>query len=145
MKNYFFFSDNSMAGFITRLTAGLVMLPHGLQKALGMFGGNGFAGTMGFFTGTLGLPWLVAFLVILIESVGAICLILGVATRFWAITFIFLLLGMIFFVHLPNGFFMNWFGTQAGEGYELHLLFIGLCLSSYFTGGGKYSIDSKIS
>lgn len=144
MKNYFFHSDNSMSGFITRITAGFVLLPHGLQKTLGMFGGHGFEGTMGFFTTQIGLPWIVAFLVILIESVGAICMILGFATRFWAMAMIILFVGIILQVHWGNGFFMNWYGLQAGEGFEYHLLFIGLCLASYFTGGGRFSIDNKM-
>jgi putative oxidoreductase len=144
MKNYFFASDNSMSGFITRIAAGLVLLPHGLQKALGMFGGYGFGGTMGYFTETLHLPYIVALLVIILESVGAICMIIGFATRFWSAALVVLFIGMIVFAHQGNGFFMNWYGTQAGEGFEYHLLFIGLCLASYFSGGGKWSMDNKM-
>ena len=144
MKNYFFQSDNSMSGFITRLAAGVVMLPHALQKTFGMFGGHGFEGSMGFFTGQLGLPWIIAFLVIAIEFLGAICMILGFATRFWAIALTILFLGMIFFAHLDNGFFMNWFGNQTGEGFEYHILYIGLCLASFFSGGGKFSLDNRM-
>ncbi len=144
MKKFFFFSDNSISGLITRLTAGAVLLPHGLQKALGMFGGYGYNGTMDFFTGQMHLPWIIALLIILIESIGAICLILGIATRFWALSMIILFLGMIFTVHSTNGFFMNWYGQQLGEGFEYHLLFIGLCLATYFSGGGKFSFDNKV-
>ncbi len=53
--------------FLARLTLGLVMFPHGAQKALGWFGGYGFSGTMNFFTGTMHIPALFAFLAILAE------------------------------------------------------------------------------
>ena len=47
-------------------------------------------------------------------------------------------------VHWPNGFFMNWFGKQAGEGFEFHLLVIGICIPLLIRGGGKYSMDGLI-
>jgi putative oxidoreductase len=37
---------------------------------------------------------------------------------------------------MKNGFFMNWFGTQAGERYEYHLLVIGMALALIIAGGG---------
>jgi putative oxidoreductase len=120
------------------------MLPHGLQKTLGLFGGYGFTGTMGFFTGTLGLPWIVAFLVIMAESVGALCLILGFATRFCAASLIIVMIGAIMMVHLEHGFFMNWFGMQKGEGFEYHLLVIGMALSLVVSGAGILSLDRSI-
>ena len=40
-----------------------------------------------------------------------------------------------------NGFFMNWFQNQGGEGYEYHLLMIGMCLALLFTGSGAFSLD----
>ena len=62
-----FNTDDGWSGLILRLTLGLVMLPHGAQKLLGWFGGFGFDGTMGFFTQKMGLPWIIAFLVIMGE------------------------------------------------------------------------------
>ena len=115
-----FQTDDSWAGLILRLTLGLVMLPHGAQKLLGWYGGFGFSGTMGFFTETMHLPWIVAFLVIIGESFGSVALLLGLLTRFTAASFIVIMLGAITTSHLPNGFFMNWFGKQQGEGYEYH-------------------------
>jgi putative oxidoreductase len=49
--------------------------------------------------------------------------------------------GAIFMVHLSNGFFMNWFGKQAGEGFEYHLLAIGMAVALMIAGGGKWSVD----
>ena len=66
-----FQTDDSWTGLILRLTLGLVMFPHGAQKLLGWYGGYGFSGTLGFFTDTMHLPWLIAFLVIIGECLGA--------------------------------------------------------------------------
>ena len=138
-------TDSSLAAMIARLALGGVFIPHGLQMTLGMFGGYGFEGTMGYFTGQAGLPWIVALLVILAESLGALCLVLGFMTRFCAASLGVVMLGAIFMAHTPHGFFMNWFGAQAGEGYEYHLLAIGLALSLVVSGGGKCSIDGMLS
>src|SRR5512134_2242476 len=66
---------------VARIALGAVMLPHGAQKLLGWFGGHGFEGTMGYLTGMVHLPWLVAFLVIVIESFGALALVVGFLGR----------------------------------------------------------------
>ena len=144
MKNKIFNTNNDFTGIIIRLTLGLILFPHGAQKLLGMFGGYGFTGTMNFFTQTMHLPWIIAFLVIIIEFFGALSFIIGFASRIWAILTIILMLGIIFTSHIDNGFFMNWFGNQKGEGFEYHLLVIGLSLSSLINGSGKYSVDEQI-
>ncbi len=144
IKSLLFKTNNDWTGLILRLTTGIVFFPHGAQKMLGLFGGYGFSGTMGFFTDTMHLPWLVGFLVIVIEFVGSLSLIVGFASRVWSISIIVLMLGIIFTSHLNNGFFMNWFGNQAGEGYEYHLLLIGLSLATLVQGSGKLSIDERL-
>ncbi len=144
MLEKIFTTKNDWAGFITRVTLGIVMFPHGAQKMIGMYGGYGFNATMDFFTQTMQLPWIIAFLIIIIEFFGAISLLIGFASRFWAISFIGLFIGIIFTTHLEHGFFMNWFGNQQGEGYEYALLVIGLAAAILVNGSGKFSIDSKI-
>lgn len=134
-------TDDSAAAFVARLTLALVILPHGLQKTLGLFGGYGFSGTMGFFTGTLGMPSVIAFLVIMAESLGALSIALGFLTRFCAASLAVIMLGAIKMAHFDNGFFMNWFGNQKGEGFEYHLLVIGLALSLVISGAGRNSVD----
>jgi putative oxidoreductase len=47
-------------------------------------------------------------------------------------------------VHLPYGFFMNWFGNSAGEGFEYHILVIGICSALLVLGGGAWSLDRKL-
>jgi putative oxidoreductase len=54
------------------------------------------------------------------------------------------MLGAIITTNYKSGFFMNWFGTQTGEGFEYHLLIIGICIALLFTGSGRYSIDGII-
>ncbi len=130
---------------IARLTLGLVIFPHGAQKLLGLFGGYGYSATMESLTTQMGLPSIVAFSVIMIEFFGSISLILGLVSRFWAVSLAGMFLGIIFTTQLEHGFFMNWFDNQAGEGYEYSLLIIGLALSVVLNGSGKWSIDSLIS
>lgn len=136
-------AGNSLSAAILRLALGVMILPHGLQKTLGWFGGYGFNGTMGFLTGTVGAPWLFAFLAILAESVGGFMLILGLGTRLAALG-----VGSVMLVaalqHRANGFFMNWAGNQKGEGFEFHLLALGIAAALVILGGGKFSLDALI-
>jgi putative oxidoreductase len=111
---------------------------------LGIFGGYGFSGSMVFLTGTLHLPWLIAFLVITIQFFGSIFLVTGFASRIWSITLVVIFIGTIFTAHIGNGFFMNWYGTQKGEGFEYALLVVGLSIATLINGSGKYSIDNII-
>lgn len=142
MKALFQTTDD-LSGFILRIMLGVVMFPHGAQKFLGWYGGNGFSGTMGFFTDQMGFPAIVAFLVIIGEFFGSLGLLVGLLTRFTAVSLI-IMGGAILMVHLPHGFFMNWFVQQAGEGYEYHLLVIGICLALMVTGAGRWSLDREI-
>lgn len=135
-------TNESTAIAILRLVLGIVLFPHGAQKLLGWFGGYGFTGTMGFLIDSAGLPWIIAFLVILIEFFGALALIFGFATRIVTVGVIALFTGIVFFTgHLANGFFMNWSGQASGEGIEYHLLIIGMALTLLISGGGKWSMD----
>lgn len=139
----FFQTDERWTGLILRITLGVVMFPHGAQKLFGWFGGHGFEATMGAFTTQFGLPWLVAFLVIMGESLGAAALVVGFLTRFCAASLGVIMLGALT-MHWSNGFFMNWGGQQAGEGFEYHLLAIGMALALTIGGAGKWAIDGEI-
>ena len=141
MKKLFSTNSQNWYALIARLALAIVIFPHGAQKMLGWFGGYGFSGTMGFFTGALHLPWMFGLMVILIEFIGSISLIAGFASRFWASLIIVLMIGIITTSHLGNGFFMNWLGNQKGEGFEYHLLVIGLALTSVLIGSGRFSMD----
>ena len=110
------------------------MLPHGAQKMFGWFGGYGFQETMTHFTETMKLPWIISFAVIFIEFFGACCVIAGFATRLWVAGLIVIMIGAIITTNYKHGLFMNWFGNQAGEGFEYHLLVIGIGLALLFSG-----------
>lgn len=139
-----FQTEDAWSSLILRVMMGIVIFPHGAQKLLGWYGGFGFSGTMGFFTEKMGLPGVVAFLIIMGESIGALLLIAGLLTRFAAASLAIIMIGAITLVHLPTGFFMNWFGNQTGEGYEYHLLVIAICAALVLAGGGKWSADKVI-
>jgi putative oxidoreductase len=137
-------TGDSFAPTVLRLVLGVMILPHGLQKTLGWFGGYGFNGTMGYLTTQVGAPWIFAFLAILAESVGGLMLIAGFGTRVAALG-----VGGVMAVaatqHWSNGFFMNWFGNQKGEGVEFHLLALGIVVALLMLGGGKMSVDRRLS
>lgn len=139
-----FATDDAWSGLILRLTLGFVMFPHGAQKLLGWYNGFGFSGTLSFFTETMHLPWLVAFLIIIGEFFGSLGLLVGFLTRFSAASIAVIMLGAISLVHWPHGFFMNWFGKQAGEGYEYHLLVLGISIVLVIIGAGRWSVDGVI-
>ena len=145
MVKLFLTTDNDIALTIMRLALGIVILPHGLQKAAGLFGGNGLQATLQYFTTSMGFPWMMALLVILAESAGAAGLILGFCTRLCAFGIGAVMTGATIMVHWENGFFMNWSGSKGGEGFEFHLLAIGLALALLIRGGGALSIDRLFS
>ncbi len=145
IKQFLATDQQSWSLLVSRLALGVVILPHGMQKALGLFGGHGFAGTMGFLQ-SMGMPFLIALLVILAEFVGSIGLILGLGTRFMAFSVGLTMAGAaILGGHIHNGFFMNWFGMQKGEGVEYFILVVGLALAALIGGSGKLSVDNLIS
>jgi putative oxidoreductase len=144
MMRMIFGTQNDTTGLIMRLTLGGVMLPHGLQKVFGLFGGAGLQATMNAFTTKMGLPAPLAVMVILAESAGALGLIFGFFTRLCALGIALVMGGAIYLVHAQHGFFMNWFGRQSGEGFEYHLLALGLALALIIHGGGKWSFDQRI-
>lgn len=145
IKKFLATDQQSWSLLIVRLALGFVILPHGMQKALGMFGGYGFAGTVGFFQ-SMGMPFIIGALVILAEFVGSIGVIIGLGTRFMAASILLTMSGaMVLGGHLQNGFFMNWFGMQKGEGVEYFILIIGLALATVIGGSGKFSFDNLVS
>jgi putative oxidoreductase len=133
------------AATVARVALGFVLWPHGLQHNLGWFGGYGFSGTLGWMTGTLGFPAPLAALGLIIELVAPLFLLVGLGGRATAA----LLFGFMAFAastHLQNGFFMNWYGrlTTGQEGYEYHLLALGLAAVVAVKGMGALSLDRAL-
>ena len=140
-------STNPDAGTVAaRIALGAIMIPHGFQHALGLFGGYGFGGTLAWMTQTLAFPAPLAALAIATELIAPFALLLGLAGRLAALGIIGIMAGAII-THAPNGFFMNWFGgLPAGtEGFEYHLLAIGLGTVVALNGSGALSVDAWLS
>jgi putative oxidoreductase len=139
-----FQTEDSWSSLVLRLVLGVVFFAHGSQKMLGWFGGYGFAGTMAFFTQQMHIPMPLALLVFIAEFFGSLGLIIGFLSRVAAFGIACDMIGAILMVHLPNGFFMNWSGKNAGEGYEYFLLIIAICVALMLRGSGKWSVDRAI-
>ncbi len=124
---------------------GVIFFAHGAQKMLGWFGGYGFAGTMGFFTGVMHIPALFAFLAIAAEFFGGLGLIFGFLTRIAAFGIFSNMVVAVAMVHRHFGFFVNWTGAQKGEGYEYHLLVLAITAFLMIRGAGAASVDRMLS
>lgn len=127
-----------------RVVLGGVFFVHGAQKMLGWFGGQGFDATMAGFTQYMGIPAVFAFLAIAAEFFGGLGLVLGLLTRVAAFGVASVMVVAIAMVHSKFGFFMNWAGTQKGEGYEYHLLVLAITVALMLRGAGALSIDRWI-
>ncbi|HEY6011213.1 MAG TPA: DoxX family protein [Nitrospirota bacterium] len=130
-------TNDDMVLTILRLVLGIVFIAHGVPKL------TGFSGTMGFFT-QMGIPTLFAFLAIMAEGLGGFGLFTGLLTRVAAFGIAVNMVVAVYMLHFKNGFFMNWFGNQKGEGYEYHLLVVAIAVVLMLRGGGKWSFDGMI-
>lgn len=144
MFNKIVSTDNDTATLMLRAILGSVLFTHGAQKLLGWFGGYGFSGTMAFFTGQMGIPWVLAFMVIIIESFGALAIMAGFLTRVTAFGVTCIMVVAVLMLHARHGFFMNWFGNQKGEGFEYHILAAAIAVALMIKGGGRWSVDGLI-
>jgi putative oxidoreductase len=129
---------------VLRLVVGIVFFAHGAQKALGWFGGPGFSTTMAAFQQS-GIPAVFAFLAICAEFLGGLGLIFGFFGRVSAFGVMCNMAVAIAAVHWPHGLFMNWTGTQSGEGFEYHLLALASCFAILVKGSGAISVDLLLS
>lgn len=143
MWSNLFQTGNDPVATLARVVLGLVMFPHGAQHLLGWFGGYGYRGTMNWFA-SLGIPAPIGSLAIFVEFFGALALIFGFGGRFAAVGILGIMAVAAVRVHLPVGFFMNWVGKQAGEGYEYHVLAAALAIVVIVLGSGAWSLDRLI-
>ena len=128
---------------LIRIVAGGVMLPHGMQKMFGWFGGAGFMGTIHGF-GQRGFPAPLVFLVIITEFFGSIGLIIGFLSRIAAFSIAVDMTVAAITVTSKFGMFINWAGKQKGEGMEFQILMIAMALAIMFAGGGALSVDRAL-
>jgi putative oxidoreductase len=137
-------TGNDRSATLLRLALGLVILPHGLQKLFGWFGGAGLGGTIGFFEQALSVPAGLTLLVVLAEVAGSLGLLVGLGSRVAAAGIALVMAGAVSLVHGQVGFFMNWNGTAGGEGYEYHILATAIALAVVVKGGGWLSLDRAL-
>jgi putative oxidoreductase len=123
---------------LIRVTAGLLLVPHGAQKLFGWFGGYGIEATGQFFSSKLGLPPSLAVVAGLVEFVGGLMLAAGLATRVVAALVAGMMAVAVVQVHLGAGFF--W--TDGGFEYPLFWGIVALAFA--LRGGGRYSLDALI-
>jgi putative oxidoreductase len=120
------------------------MLPHGMQKMFGWFGGAGFTGTIHNF-GLRGFAAPLVVLVILAEFFGSLGLIFGCLSRIAAFGIAVDMIVAAITTTSHFGPFINWSGKQKGEGMEFQFLMIGMALAILFAGGGALSADRALS
>jgi putative oxidoreductase len=123
---------------IVRLTAGGMLLVHGMNKLL-------YSTVSGFAANSLArrgiepaLP--LAYVVWFLETVGAVCIMLGLFTRFFATAIGIQFLVITFVAHWPQGF--GW--SRPGGGWEYPLFWGLIILAIGLRGGGPYSLDRKL-
>ncbi|SFD85837.1 putative oxidoreductase [Actinopolyspora alba] len=120
-----------LALLLGRVVLGIVFIAHGMQK----FTQWGISGTTESFAGMdIPAPGVSAWFAALVETLGGIALILGVALPLAGVLLAAVMLGALFFVHLSQGFF------TSGGGYEYVLVLAAAALALGFSGG-NYSID----
>ena len=120
---------------IMRFSAGAVLVPHGVQKIMMNDAGNL---AVNIEKAGLPLPFTLAVLTILVESVAAACLAIGLFTRLAALAIWLEMTVIIVFFQWKFGYFWT------NRGYEYALLWWLLCGAIFFRGGGKYSVDRLI-
>lgn len=132
-RYYGFTSD--LAYLIVRVTAGGMLIQHGWLKVMNM----GPAGLAAYFA-RLGLePALpLAYLVMGLETIGAVMIVIGLLTRPIAILLVIEFIVLILVVHVPRGYGM------AVNGVEFPLMWCLVLLAIALRGGGPYSLDRKI-
>jgi putative oxidoreductase len=144
MLRKLFNTTNEFSFTILRLGLGVVFFAHGCQKVLGWFGGNGLSATADMFTHHMNIPAPLAYLAIAAEFLGGLGLILGLLGRVAAFGILCNMVVAVITVHWQNGLFMNWAGTQKGEGFEYHILAIVICLVLMREGSGALSFDRML-
>jgi putative oxidoreductase len=127
-----------LAYLVVRLTAGGMLLVHGIQKVTTLTVAGFAANSMARRGIEPALP--AAYAVFFLETVGAVCIILGLFTRFFAVAIFVEFVVIVFLAQWPQGF--GW--TRPGGGFE-YPLFWGLIMAAVaLRGGGPYSLDRKI-
>lgn len=128
---------------ILRLGVGIIMLVHGWPK---LNPNSPMKGTAGFTAGLeqmgVPLPTFFAWVVALLETVGAVLLILGLGTRILAIGFAIDMLVAIVRARRPMG--ASFGPSQSGIGWEFEFMLLAAALALLFTGAGSIALDPLV-
>lgn len=130
LKSFLFSTTSTWVPLPLRIPLGVIFIAHGAQKLLGWFGGPGLQGTAGFFDQaglTPGILW--ATLAACGEFFGGLLVLLGLATRFGALSIAIVMLVAIIKVHWPAFF--------APAGFEYPMALLGSAIVLLTTGGGE--------
>src|SRR4051794_24514246 len=123
-----------VALLFVRLIVGTIFVAHGAQLLFGVWGGPGIQKAIPMLgVGPLG------YLVVIGQFLGGLLLIFGFLSRFSAAALIVIMLGAIFRVHWPNGFFLSYVDPRK-NGFEYNLALIGLLVPILLCGPGLYSL-----
>jgi putative oxidoreductase len=136
-------TDNDYVFLILRVVAGIIIFPYGMQKLFGWFedlgGGVGIKETLRAMKAKK-IPVVLAWLVILAQSLGSVALIIGCIGRIAAFGNFVIFFGALV-VHLPEGWTLNWMNNKKGEGIEYFILLLAILLIVMLKGSGAYSLD----
>lgn len=137
--------SNLVAPLLIRLPLGTIMMAHGSQKLLGIFGGQGLTGTLKNFEDNLHIPPIFTLLAIIAEFAGGFGILSGFLTRLSAAGTATVLAVAIYKIHWVNGFFLN-MHCVPGRGHGLEYSFALLCMSLYLVvaGGGQWCLDRLV-
>jgi putative oxidoreductase len=134
----FYDQVHDLSWLIVRLTAGGFLLIHGIQKLTG----NTIAGFAANSLARRGIEPSVplAYVVFFLETVGALCIMFGFLTRFFAAAIGIQFLIIVFVAHWAPGFPWN----RPGGGWEYPAFWGLIILAIGLRGGGPYSLDRKL-
>jgi putative oxidoreductase len=130
----FYESMLPVAATLVRVVVGIMFIMH----VWGKFNAGPAAIATNFGKYGLPSPELFAYAAMFLESVGGVCLIVGLFTRFFAAALAIEMGIALWVAHLPKGY------SAGAGGYEYVLLIGVVLLAIAMRGGGPYSVDAKI-
>jgi len=132
LRRFYDFAE-PVSWLLIRLTAGLMIIPHGWPK---LMAGVGPTAANALMKRGIAPAEPLAVVLIILETVGGLCVALGLFTRFWAAA-IAIEMSVIVWAYWPK------FGWTS-PGYEYPLMWGLVMLAIALRGGGPYSLDRAI-
>lgn len=139
----FYSHTRDLSWLVVRLTAGGMLLVHGILKVMPMAEKGVIATIEAFATGSMARRGIepamaAAYLVFFLETIGAVMIMLGLFTRFIAAALAVEFAIITFVAHWPQGF------TWSRGGWEYPLFWGLIMFAIALRGGGPYSLDRKL-